>query len=218
MSTHTLYLDGAIVAAAAYPSGFGYSLYIALRGEPRQVSNGLLAALVLPCALVVPAVLALRPELIPLRGATVSWLVAALAIAPVALACESVIHGVVLWRTTRRLPRGITVPRFWRRPLDPSGLFLLALVAIGEEFFFRAIWLGVLIGMGMTMPLALALSSVAYGLNHLSFGSATVVAKSVTGLLYGTIYLAAGQSLVLPIVAHVLQNFLLLRIARRDDA
>jgi hypothetical protein len=214
MSIHTLYLDGAIVASVAYPAGVGYSLYTSLWGTPRQISSGLLAMLALPCALVVPAVYALRPELIVLSGATLSWLAAAVAVAPLALASETLIHGAVLWRTTGRRPRGITVQSFWRPRLTGLGHLLLALVAIGEELFYRAIWMGLLISMGVAVPLALVISSAAYGLNHLSFGLTSVAAKSVTGFLYGAVYLAGGQSLALPIVAHVLQNIAVLEIAR----
>ena len=218
MSSHTLYLDGAIIAAVAYPAGVGYSLYTSLWGEPRQISNGLLAMLALPCALVVPAVYILRPELIVLTGASVIWLAAAAALAPLALASEWIIHGAVLWRRTGRRPSGIGVQPFWTPHMTGLGHLLLALVAIGEELFYRAIWIGLLISLGAGAPLALVISSIAYGLNHLSFGATSVAAKSVTGLLYGALYLAGGQSLALPIVAHVVQNIVVLELARPRHA
>jgi len=218
MSSHTLYLDGAIIAAVAYPAGVGYSLYTSLWGEPRQISNGLLAMLVLPCALVVPAVHILRPELIVLTGASLIWLVAAAALAPLALTWEWIVHGAVLWRRTGRRPRGIGVQPFWAPNLTAVGHLLLVLVAVGEELFYRAIWIGLLMSLGAGAPFALVISSIAYGLNHLSFGATSVVVKSMTGLLYGALYLAGGQSIVLPIVAHVAQNLIVLELARPRHA
>lgn len=218
MSSHTLYLDGAIIAAVAYPAGVGYSLYTSLWGEPRQISNDLLAMLLLPCALVVPAVYTLRPELIVFTGASLMWLAAAAALAPLALGSEWIIHGAVLWRRTGRRPRGLGVQPLWAARMTGVGHLLLALVAIGEEFFYRAIWLGLCLSFGAGAPLALAISSVAYGLNHLSFGATSVAAKSMTGLLYGALYLAGGQSIALPIVAHIVQNVMLLELARSRHA
>lgn len=215
MSTHTLYLDGAIVASVAYPAGVGYSLYTSLWGAPRQISVGLLGMLALPFMLVVPAVYALRPDLIVLTGPPMPWLASAVLLAPLAVACESAVQSIFVWHTTGRFPRAITVQSFWKPRLGGFGHILLALIAVGEELFYRAIWIGLLLSLGVDTPVALLVSSAAYGFNHLSFGVSAVAAKTLTGVLYGAIYLAGDRSIVLPIVAHVLQNVLVLEIARR---
>jgi CAAX protease family protein len=217
MNTHTLYLDGVIVAAAAYPSGLGYSMYTSLWGVPRQISVALLAMLALPFVMVTAAVCVLRPSVFTLTTPTVPWLLGAMLLVPVALACEFVIDALVVWRATGQAPRGVSLHSFWR-PLPVSGHLLVALIAVGEELFYRAIWLGVLMSLGVAAPIALLLSSAAYGVNHLSFGGTSVASKSVTGLLYGAIYLAGGRNIALPIVAHVLQNVAVLALARPDHA
>jgi hypothetical protein len=217
MNTHTLYLDGVIVASAAYPSGLGYAIYTSLWGPPRRISVALLVMLALPFVMVTPAVYALRPGLIALAATTLPWLLAAVLLVPVALACEFVIHALVTWRATGHKPRGLSVHGFWQ-PLPLSGHLLVALIAAGEEVFYRAIWIGVLTSLGAADSIALLLSSAAYGLNHLSFGSTSVVSKSVTGFFYGALYLAGGRNLALPIVAHVLQNVALLAFARPGHA
>jgi uncharacterized protein len=218
MNTHTLYLDVAIIAAVVYPAGAGYSLYTSLWGSPRRISPGLLGMLALPLALVVPAVYALRPDLIVLTGTQLPWIVAAVLLGPVALALEAAVQSMFVWYTTGRFPRAITVHDFWRRRLAPSGYLLLVLIAAGEELFYRAIWIAVLISVGVGTPAALVISSAAYGVNHLSFGISSVAAKTLTGLLYGAIYLAGDRSIALPIVAHVIQNSLILELARRGHA
>jgi membrane protease YdiL (CAAX protease family) len=110
------------------------------------------------------------------------------------------------------------VQSFWNCPLGVADHLLLALVAVGEEIFYRLIWIAVMLSFGLSMPLALVISSVAYGFNHLSFGGLSVFSKSVTGLCYGALYLLGGQSIILPVVTHVLQNFTLLRLTRERHA
>jgi len=215
MIAPTPYLDWVIVASAAYPSGLGYSVYAGLWGTPRHVSSLLLGMLALPFVVVVPAVSVLRPGLID-AGPSPAWLIAAaVVLAPVALLCEFAIHGVAAWRATGAFPRAIAVHGFWRGRLAPQGHLLLAIIAIGEECFYRAIWMGVLIASGVAVPAALAISSLAYGVNHLSFGGASVVSKTVTGFLYGALYLAGGLNIALPILTHVLQNAVLLGVTGR---
>lgn len=218
MSIHTLCLDCVILAAAVHPSGFSYSLYSAVWGRPRQVSARLLAMLLLPFLAVVPTVGALRPSLLALNGAAWPMFAAAVLLVPVAIAMEYVIHAIPLVRATGRWPTRIGLSGPWGGRRTALDHLLLAGVAVGEEIFFRAIWLGTLVALGVAAPLALVLSSLAYGLNHLFAGTTSVVSKSATGLLYGLLYLAGGQSVVLPVIAHVLQNATLFAVAGERDA
>jgi hypothetical protein len=219
MTTPTLYLDCLILTSAAYPSGFSYSLFTLRRGAPAEVSTPFLATLVLPYLVVALAVLALRPGLLSLRPAPALGFAAAVLLVPVALGLEYGLHAFVAWRASGRRPGGITVPRFWRRGPSPTGYLLLALVVVGEELLYRQVWIGALHGsFGLALPLALAVSALAYGLNHLAFGVTSVVAKTLTGLLYGGLYLLGGQSVWLPIVTHGLQNLALFGLAKDGEA
>jgi uncharacterized protein len=95
---------------------------------------------------------------------------------------------------------------------------LLASIAVGEEVFYRMIWLGALLALGFPAALAIVISSLAYGLNHLRFGGISVASKTVTGCIYGSLYLLGGQSIWLPIVTHILQNLTLFQMAGRRNA
>ena len=225
--TPTLYLDGIILAAVSYPSGVSNSLFVTWKGAPRQVSTSWLAALVLPFAAVVPAVWALSPKLFASSLLIPSLLTlhsakglllfgVAVLLAPVVLAIEYGILGFASYRVNGEFPRKIAVQRFWQG-LTPGGHLLLVLVAAGEEIFYRLIGLGVFLSIGLPLPVALLISSVAYGLNHLYLGRTVVLSKSVAGLVYGTLYLAAGN-IWLPIVTHALQNFALFQFTRERDA
>jgi Type II CAAX prenyl endopeptidase Rce1-like len=214
MSIPTPYLDWVILASATYPSGFSHSLFTAWRGPQREVSTGLLGILVLPFVGVIPAVWALRPGLLTMRAATTPRLALAVLLVPVALLIEYGIHALESYRLSGRFPRGLAVQRFWRRRLSIADHILLGLVAAGEEIFYRLIWLGILLYYGVTPPLALGISSVTYGLNHLAFGTTAVFSKTATGLLYGGLYLFGGQSIWLPTVTHCLQNIALFQLTK----
>src|SRR5947209_15858302 len=218
MTTHTPYLDCVILAAAAYPSGLSYSLFTTWRGRPSRVTPALLAMMVLPFLIVVPAVAAAVPELVPLRGTSWMWIGAAAAAVPAALFVEYLIHAFAAWRATGLWPRRIAVQSEWPQRPSLGEQLLLAAIAVGEECFYRGIWIGALRSFGVPVPIALLVSAIGYGLNHLSFGKGAVVSKSASGLLYGALYLLSGGSLLAPVVAHVLQNVALFEIGRARHA
>jgi hypothetical protein len=206
MSILTPYLDGVILASSIYPSGFGYSLFSAWRGERRQISTGLLAFLALPFFLVTLAVLGAKPELLTWRAPSSAMLAIALLAAPVALGLEYFIHACAAYLRTGTFPRRIAMQSFWSGRLSALDHFLLVLIAGGEEIFYRAIWIGVLTTMGAPAWAAVAMGGAAYGMNHLAFGWLAVGSKTASGILYGAIYVIGGGSVVLPIAAHVAQN------------
>jgi membrane protease YdiL (CAAX protease family) len=142
----------------------------------------------------------------------------AMHLVPVALMIEYAIHALPAYKTTGQFFRGIVIQSPWPGKLSLPDHLLLAAIAIGEEVFFRMIWLGALLSLGFPAPLAIFTSSLAYGLNHLMFGRISVASKTVTGCIYGSLYLLGGQSIWLPIVTHVLQNLTLFQLAGRRNA
>ena len=219
MNTPTLYLDGIVLASAAYPSGFSTSLYTSLKGLPQEGTTVFLAFLALPYLVLCPAVWALRPGLLVVRGAGLRWWIAACLTAAIALAGEYVIHGLALYRRSGRFPTWFAVHTLWQRRLSWLDHVLLGVVVIGEELVYRAIGIGILnLAFGVPLSLALVVTSLSYGLNHLAFGGLSVLSKTVAGLLYGLLFLLGGQSILLPILAHGLQNIALFGMARKIHA
>lgn len=218
MNTPTLYLDLIILAAAAYPSGFSNSLFTSWRGEPREASTRFLRLLALPYPIIVLAVWAVRPEMLLWRGTNALLLAAAVLLAPLALLIEYGIHALASYTVNGKFPRGVVLQGFWRRRFSPIDHLLIGTVAVGEEILYRGIWFSVLLSFGLPTLAAMGISSLAYGINHLAFGSKSVISKIVTGMLYCTLYIIGGQSLWLPILSHVLQNILLFNLAKERHA
>jgi CAAX protease family protein len=218
MNTPTLYLDCVILASTTYPSGLSYSLFYTWKKDVGGVSTGLLALLTLPYLAVIPAVWFLVPGLLVLRGTTLPMLAAAVLVAPPALVIEYLVTALLEYQPGVKFARKLTIQRDWRDRFSFADQSLLVLVAVGEEVFYRMIWLHTMMLLGLGAPLAVAVSSLAYGINHLGFGWNSVVSKSVTGCIYAALYLLGRESIWLPIVAHILQNFLLFQITRRQHA
>jgi hypothetical protein len=219
MSTPILCLDGLILAATAYPSGFSYSLFTSWNGAPRGSSTSFLGFLALPYLLVCPVVVAVQPNLLALHGTNAVWVVAALLLTPVVMALEFAIHGTASYRATGRFPTWFGVHPLARGRLSATDHVLLGIVVMGEEFIYRGIWIAVLHrAFGLPLVLALFVSSFAYGMNHIAFGGITVLSKTVSGLLFGSIFLLGGQCLWLPILTHAMQNIALFGLARESHA
>jgi CAAX protease family protein len=216
MNTRTLCLEIVTLTAMTWPSGFGYSIYAAWHGRPSFVTTGLLAALNVPFLLVIPSIWLLRPDVFIFTAPKIVLLGLAVLAAPATLAVEYVVHGVALYLRQGHFPRRLALQGFWQRRLLPRDHVLLATIAIGEEIFYRLIWCSVLGGLGLSVLSVAAISAVAYGANHLVFGPISFLSKTVTGVVYGSLYLFGG-SIWLPIVAHVLQNLTLFALTGKDD-
>lgn len=95
-------------------------------------------------------------------------------------------------------------------------LFLVMVVAawttvvFGEEMLFRAFLIvslaGALGNVKARWALALAGSSLMFGLAHFSWGLAGMIETATMGLVVGFIYLRTGRNLWVPIIAHALAN------------
>ena len=94
------------------------------------------------------------------------------------------------------------------------------LAAFGEEMVYRGYLLNRAADLGSGTPAAwaigLAVVSLLFGLGHLYQGAAGVVDTTVTGLVMGGLYLAAGRNLWLPILAHGLTDTIALVLVFLD--
>jgi membrane protease YdiL (CAAX protease family) len=92
----------------------------------------------------------------------------------------------------------------------PASLGMLVLVwtlaAFGEEMAYRGYVLERAAALGQhsssSYATAMVVVSVLFGLGHFYQGPAGVIGATVSGLLFGVLYLASGRNLWLPILAH----------------
>jgi membrane protease YdiL (CAAX protease family) len=87
--------------------------------------------------------------------------------------------------------------------------------AVAEEMVFRGIFLPVLSEL-VALMVALGVTSVVYGLNHLYFGWLAVLQKTLTGVGLGLLFIYSGHSILVPIIAHAVQNLVVQLLPRRS--
>jgi len=96
---------------------------------------------------------------------------------------------------------------------------LLALIAVGEEIIYRQVWFTILTGsFHFPVIVIILITSLFYGLNHFHMGINTVLAKFISGCVYGGLYVLSGYSILVPIITHVLQNLILMLMTRGKNA
>lgn len=218
MLTRTLFLDALVLTSLAFPSGFSGSLSSVFGFDTRRIDTAFLLLALMPFVIVALALLSVRPDLILPRSPHLWVLALALLAAPATLALEWCIQNAVAFMRWGTFRRGIELHAFWQGRRSAIQLGLLTLIALGEEFTFRQIWIGVLDNaFGFTALVALMTGAAMYGLNHLYFGWSSVLAKTAAGLVYGGLFLIDDGSLWSPFLAHALQNTILLGVASRTD-
>jgi uncharacterized protein len=191
MNARTLCLNLLVLASTAFP---GQALRLTLAGRRRP-------ELVFAVALVSIAALALVvvPVRFHLPERPVWYLVAASA--GLAALLVEYLAGVIASRRFGRLTRHSLA--------GGGGVAALAVsaTAAAEEVLFRGIALP-LLGSLVGLAAAVGVTSVVYGLNHLYFGWLAVVQKTLTGAGFGLLFVLSGQSVIVVIVAHAVQNLI----------
>lgn len=219
MSSRTLYLDVLILLAGIFPSGLSYSLSYAfgLGDGAKDRRPKFLLILALPFVVLAGVLARFRPAAFTMSSPSAPQMAIAVGAVLGIFVLEFGAATLFSFARTRRLPRGIVLPQFWAGSLSLGQHALLVLVAVGEELVYRKVGIEILMGsFGWPAFAALAATAVLYSLNHTFFGPAAVVSKMTSGVAYGLLFLNTG-SLLVPIVAHVGFNYLLLALMQRKQ-
>ena len=213
MNSPTLYLSALVLLAAAFPSQLA-RIGMMLAGQPdtRRRPRAVVVQLWLPVTLTLVAGLAW--ELSPVSGlATLPghwwWYPLAVAVGLAAPWWEVGAAAAPALLRGRRVRRVRLTDRW---PIGGGLVLVGALVAaVAEEVIFRGVGLHLLAGpLGWPVAVAVAVTAVVYGLNHLYFGLPAVAQKTLTGVAYGVLYVACGYSVWIPVLAHLTQNLVVL--------
>lgn len=206
MTSHTPFLSVLVLASSAFPAQlYRVGLAAAAGARPARAVAALRSAW-LPASFLLVAALAWYVAPVDLAVLPASWWWYPLAVA-VGLAAPAweVAAGFGAAVVRRRRPVRVAPHRRW----STGAPMLAAAVAVGvaEEVIFRGVGLSLLVReLGVPVAAAVALTAVAYGLNHLYFGGLTVAQKCLTGAVFGALFVASGYRLAVPLLAHVAQN------------
>ena len=93
-----------------------------------------------------------------------------------------------------------------------SGVWIV-LIGILEEIVYRKIWFFILLGIGVNVYLVILISAIVYALNHLSLGIMIFYQKLLAGIVFGLLFYVSGYLIAVPIIAHALQNCLVVLLS-----
>lgn len=83
--------------------------------------------------------------------------------------------------------------------------YLVIAIPIAEEIVFRLVSIAVLWGLLGSIPLAIFISAVFFGIAHLLHGTYRVLDTFINGLILGLVFVNFG--LLVPVIAHMTVNF-----------
>ena len=203
--------------------GFCANVTVLIRGQPgfgqNQSLSGNLVGFVIGYAIVLTVVAFVRPQQV--LALTMPAFLPLVLLAPfVGIACvflEYLVGILVLFLRTKQLVTRMVVHSMYSgatRIVITDIMSIMALV-IGEEFVLRQLLYNLLTtDFVMALWIVILLCTVAYAVNHLYFGAASVIAKLPSGLLYILLFYFSGLSIGVVIVAHATQNLTLLALSR----
>jgi len=212
-----------LVITSVYPAGFCANVTVLIRGQrgfrQGQSLSGDLVGFVIGYAATVATVALVRPQQV--LAFHLPTFLPLLLLAPFAgIACillEYLAGILLLFLRTKKLVTRATVHSSYSavsRIGITDILSILALV-IGEELMLRQLLYNLLAtDLALASWIVILLCTVAYAMNHLSFGVPSVISKLPSGLLYVWLFYASGLSIAAVIVAHATQNLTLLALSR----
>jgi hypothetical protein len=212
-----------LAIAILYPVGFCANVNTLIKG-PRgfghsQSLSGELAGFVIGYAVILVVVALVRPQLVFVFS--LPTFLPLLLLAPfVGIACillEYLVGISVLFARTRKLVTSVAVHSSYSSVsrIAIRDIFSILGLVIGEELTLRQLLYNLLAtDFAMALWTVILLCTVAYAMNHLSFGIASVISKLPSGLLYVLLFYVSGLSIGVVIIAHATQNLTLLALSR----
>jgi membrane protease YdiL (CAAX protease family) len=205
MSIRIHYLDLLIVMSCVFPAGVVLRDYSDARsdtfGQRALAHSAVLAVLIVSSVCLEPALL----DGIQLPSGPMC--LAALFAIPFSAAVET---SVAAWYVGDHIVASLGgIIRRLRGRVDFLPVILLVSIGVEEEFVFRHIFITVFQQISVTWPfLAIGLSALLYGLNHLWFGNIAVLTKFFSGLVFGFLYWISDDNFLVPAMTHAGFNIL----------
>jgi membrane protease YdiL (CAAX protease family) len=83
-------------------------------------------------------------------------------------------------------------------------------VSLLEEIIFRGFVLQYLLSNDIPLVLSIAISSIAFGVNHFFRGPLAIIQKTNAGAVFGVLTILGSFSLYIPIATHIGENYVIL--------
>ncbi|MEB7954576.1 CPBP family intramembrane glutamic endopeptidase [Enterococcus faecalis] len=130
---------------------------------------------------------------------------------------EYLIGVLMTFHTTKRWIFKISVHSVYSdtKKLDAWDVLAVGTFVLLEEFVFRSAIINVLFEFGLPQVLVVSIAIIIFALNHVHWGLFVFIQKLFSGCIFVLLYVLFGRNIVIPVIAHLVQNFALLWLSRR---
>lgn len=132
--------------------------------------------------------------------------------------CIEYLVGVLLtFCSTKRWILKISVHSVYSdsRKIDIWDIIAVGAFVVLEEFIFRSAIINVLSELELSLLLIVGIAIIIFALNHIHWGLFVFIQKLFSGCVFVLLYVIFEYNIIIPVVAHLTQNFTLLWLSRR---
>lgn len=217
MFSPTLSLSVLSLAVLCYPSGVAQIIALITKRDNRNAASKfiLISIIIMLINLAMVAIYVPYYNTFDLRMSNPLIIIAGLLLGIVALLIEYALGYIMLKLQKKRVGTRIAVHSDWSNA-DWKLWVGTIVYALIEEILYRGVFAYILLNLlGLHAWTFVLISSITYALNHLRLGASVVLQKWITGIIFAIFYIITGGNILAVILAHMLQNILVLLLGRK---
>ena len=217
MSIHILCLNILLLAATCYPTAIPQIMLPYLARYAGKKGNAIylcMCNILYAVLCVITLVVLEEPSSLHIKAPIAVWWYFFAMGAVIGLILLGFFIGKMIMFLQGIKVKGFSINSGWQN----ASIFVFVctvVLAVLEEVNFRMVWNEVLVEqIGLPVYVFILFSAFFYAVNHLYYGVITFLQKFVTGIILTLFYIFSGQAIIIPVLAHVLQNIVILILGR----
>ncbi|EKO1913326.1 CPBP family intramembrane metalloprotease [Clostridium botulinum] len=137
------------------------------------------------------------------------WYIIAVIFVPLTIILEIIVGYIVIGVSDKTLPKLKISLAFTKTNINV--IILSVFIGIFEEVVYRQLWFNILFkDFKLHIVVVFIITSVVYALNHIFLGKQVFFQKILAGVVYGGLFYFSGFNILIPIIAHCLENTVIL--------
>nr|WP_242568123.1 CPBP family intramembrane glutamic endopeptidase [Clostridium botulinum] len=122
---------------------------------------------------------------------------------------EIIVGYIVIGVSDKTLPKFKISLAFTKTNINV--IILSVFIGIFEEVVYRQLWFNILFkDFKLHIVVVFIITSFVYALNHIFLGRQVFFQKILAGVIYGGLFYFSGFNILIPIIAHCLENTVIL--------
>ncbi|MBO0526233.1 CPBP family intramembrane metalloprotease [Clostridium botulinum] len=137
------------------------------------------------------------------------WYIIAVIFVPLTIILEIIVGYIVIGVSDKTLPKFKISLAFTKTNINV--IILSVFIGIFEEVVYRQLWFNILFkDFKLHIVVVFIITSFVYALNHIFLGRQVFFQKILAGVIYGGLFYFSGFNILIPIIAHCLENTVIL--------